>query len=180
MNQLLFSLYPQAQKLPTTQRSAKPRPSKQSPLPSTSRPPPPASPPRPIQSKSTTSSSSSDWWSSLLGVALLIVMFAVTFLVYDHYTSPDNSFVSQGFDYLKQHGIFKPQEWKTNETTNDTQCSTFNLPYLPFDDFHRSLTPDVALLYWHFKPYTHTTTVDRCIFFSTKLEYYYYYNNNRL
>ncbi|CAI8044209.1 hypothetical protein GBAR_LOCUS24545 [Geodia barretti] len=49
-------------------------------------------------------------WSSLLSLCLLLVMFAMTFLVYDHYTNPESSFFIQAVTYLRQLDVIKKQE----------------------------------------------------------------------
>jgi cobalamin biosynthesis Mg chelatase CobN len=74
------------------QQEAKPRPQSSGP---------------PATNEGTSPDATSSIWSSILSFALLVVMFAVVFLAYEHYTSSANSFVSQGLSYLKQFGILK-------------------------------------------------------------------------
>jgi cobalamin biosynthesis Mg chelatase CobN len=80
-------------------RSTKPRPppSHGTPSSKTLHPRTPQPPPSPI-------------WSSLLSLCLLLVMFAVTFLVYDHYTNPESSFFIQAVTYLRQLVLKKSEK----------------------------------------------------------------------
>ena len=80
-----------------TPRPSKPRPPQQAP-PTSKAPLPRKAPP------------TSTVWSSVLSFALLVVMFAVTFLAYDHYTAADSSFVTQALSHLRHWGVLKNKQ----------------------------------------------------------------------
>ena len=86
----------------STQKSVK----QSKPRPSPSRQAPPTSKPRqPLPQQQSPSI-----WSSVLSLALLLVMFAVTFLVYDYSQNQEASFVSHALSQLRDLGILMKKE----------------------------------------------------------------------
>ena len=72
------------------------------------KPRPQATPP-PVD-KTKQSQGQSSVWSSLLSFALLVVMFVVTFLAYDHYTAQESlltSMLTRAASYLREAGILQ-------------------------------------------------------------------------
>ena len=74
------------------------------------KPRPQATPPPVPVVKTKQSQGQSSVWSSLLSFALLVVMFVVTFLAYDHYTAQESlltSMLTRAASYLREAGILQ-------------------------------------------------------------------------
>lgn len=64
---------------------------------------------RPTEATPVAPGTSTSVYSSILSFALLVVMFVVTFLAYDHWTS-DNSMLVRATAYLNQAGILSTRQ----------------------------------------------------------------------